>query len=90
MCVAHPVIKSTSKFQSRNRESYLFKESIADRLQADAEMFQSRNRESYLFKCTFDELGQIESMFQSRNRESYLFKHFDMAGRMGGQLVSIS
>ena len=37
-------------FQSRNRESYLFKFDENAYPFADVAMFQSRNRESYLFK----------------------------------------
>ena len=36
-------------FQSRNRESYLFKLKT-DRFDGETDQFQSRNRESYLFK----------------------------------------
>ena len=39
------------KFQSRNRESYLFKMPISSRMSSTMFLFQSRNRESYLFKC---------------------------------------
>ena len=41
---------ATFLFQSRNRESYLFKENAVPEQNAAASLFQSRNRESYLFK----------------------------------------
>ena len=62
-------------FQSRNRESYLFKESEPARKPTTEISFQSRNRESYLFKLTDSWYIMNEYLFQSRNRESYLFKY---------------
>ena len=65
------------KFQSRNRESYLFKFKGTRPVQITDIKFQSRNRESYLFKFRDAETGatlHTSSLFQSRNRESYLFK----------------
>ncbi len=41
-------------FQSRNRESYLFKFDPQLEVGVPSQKFQSRNRESYLFKSTFD------------------------------------
>ena len=71
----------TYPFQSRNRESYLFKEVRVPRSRRKRRWrgiwtFQSRNRESYLFKVNLvvKGIGIRKSRFQSRNRESYLFK----------------
>ncbi len=63
------------EFQSRNRESYLFKSERKGFFPVNLFVFQSRNRESYLFKSAvnFAETSAPPS-FQSRNRESYLFK----------------
>ena len=65
-------------FQSRNRESYLFKSILGVHpVVAQTSMFQSRNRESYLFKKKVLRCYRnTRNMFQSRNRESYLFKCF--------------
>ena len=64
------------RFQSRNRESYLFKFSTLVITRYRTNRFQSRNRESYLFKCSASSTGAggCTCTFQSRNRESYLFK----------------
>ena len=63
-------------FQSRNRESYLFKDRTGGHHLSQQGTFQSRNRESYLFKEEDLPLQKAvdEMKFQSRNRESYLFK----------------
>ena len=39
-----------ARFQSRNRESYLFKSTTDTDRRGGKALFQSRNRESYLFK----------------------------------------
>ena len=65
------------EFQSRNRESCLFKSYRECDNWAPGKRFQSRNRESCLFK--WDPAGKRTDLsqpwkFQSRNRESCLFK----------------
>ena len=45
-------------FQSRNRESYLFKRSEGVEVDDTAFLFQSRNRESYLFKTEIELLAE--------------------------------
>ena len=63
-------------FQSRNRESYLFKLGAIIVMLKALRSFQSRNRESYLFKSRTQLAADTHIiLFQSRNRESYLFKH---------------
>ena len=69
-------------FQSRNRVSYLFKDTLTFTSGAGTQTFQSRNRVSYLFKGVYVFLEKVEiSKFQSRNRVSYLFKRLGLPPR---------
>ena len=66
------------RFQSRNRESFLFKEDFVFTPDAPTGLFQSRNRESFLFKLNIRQTFRCApTKFQSRNRESFLFKKFN-------------
>ena len=63
------------KFQSRNRDAFLFKDgSPCDRARR-SDQFQSRNRDAFLFKFKVAALGLgLFIQFQSRNRDAFLFK----------------
>ena len=62
-------------FQSRNRDTFLFKPNIFAQLVACGLMFQSRNRDTFLFKETRRVGQETQSVwFQSRNRDTFLFK----------------
>ena len=66
---------SHKMFQSRNRDTFLFKVwRVVDSDDTSPE-FQSRNRDTFLFKLHSD-TGRVknDTSFQSRNRDTFLFK----------------
>ena len=64
-----------AEFQSRNRESFIFKSGISTNLRKGFSEFQSRNRESFIFKTQRVQRKPLDCQpFQSRNRESFIFK----------------
>ena len=69
-------VVSFAKFQSRNRDAFLFKRAVCCQAERVG-MFQSRNRDAFLFKQSFIGLCQDDAaMFQSRNRDAFLFKFY--------------
>ena len=65
----------TSEFQSRNRDTFLFKLKMWLTGMLAIGRFQSRNRDTFLFKCATGHLaGCAIRAFQSRNRDTFLFK----------------
>ena len=79
------VRREVSKFQSRNRESYLFKFRFLAMLRTSLRGFNLVIENLIFSRISMAGMPGLASMFQSRNRESYLFK----GGRVGVPLRGI-
>ena len=79
-------------FQSRNRDTFRFKDAKANLIEyLENVLFQSRNRDTFRFKGTVRAgIATPSTSFQSRNRDTFRFKRIADNSEAAIILVSIS